>query len=228
MRLASTWVLPALPRSRTVRSTHPSIASSGTKPPCAKPQQAMSRKVKFSNNWMKAKARVQRIHSRIGNARRDFLHKATTTISQNHAMVCIEDLQVRNMSRSATGTTEKPGRNVRAKSGLHKSILDQGWFEFRRQLDYKLAWNGGWLVAVPPQYTSRTCPCCGHISADNRQTQAQFLCVECGFEENADVAGAINIKRAGHARFACVVSGAAMPPAAGTHRSDSGMAQCRA
>ncbi|AOV18823.1 cytosine methyltransferase (plasmid) [Acidihalobacter aeolianus] len=193
-----------------------------------KAQQAMSRKTKFSNNWKKAKARVQRIHARIGNARRDFLHKATTTISQNHAMVCIEDLQVRNMSRSAAGTTEKPGRNVRAKSGLNKSILDQGWFEFRRQLDYKLAWNGGWLVAVPPQYTSRTCPCCGHVSADNRQTQAQFLCVECGFEENADVVGAINVLRAGHARFACEVSDAVRSPAAGTHRSDSGAAQCRA
>ncbi|MEN1416579.1 transposase, partial [Pseudomonas aeruginosa] len=164
----------------------------------------------------------------IGNARRDYLHKTSTAISQNHAMVCIEDLQVRNMSKSAAGTTEQPGRNVRAKSGLNKAILDQGWFEFRRQLDYKLAWRGGWLVTVPPQNTSRTCPCCGHVSADNRQTQARFACVECGFEDNADVVGAINVLRAGHARFACEVSGEVMPPAAGTHRSDSGAAQCRA
>ncbi|WP_175691803.1 RNA-guided endonuclease InsQ/TnpB family protein, partial [Burkholderia anthina] len=156
-------------------------------------QQATSRKTKFSNNWKKAKARVQRIHARIGNARRDYLHKCSTTISQNHAMVCIEDLQVRNMSRSAKGNVEQPGKQVRAKSGLNKSILDQGWFEFRRQLDYKLAWHGGWLVAVPPQNTSRTCPCCDHVSADNRQTQALFACVECGFEENADVVGAINV-----------------------------------
>ncbi len=193
-----------------------------------KAQQALSRKTKFSNNWKKAKARVQRIHARIGNARRDYLHKTSTTISKNHAMVCIEDLQVRNMSKSAAGTIEQPGKNVRAKSGLNKSILDQGWFEFRRQLDYKLAWRGGWLVVVPPMDTSRTCPCCGHVSADNRRTQEQFLCVECGFEENADVVGAINILRAGHARFACEVSGAAMPPAAGTHRSDSGTARCLA
>ena len=186
-----------------------------------KAQQAMSRKTRFSNNWKKAKARVQRIHSRIGNARRDYLHKATTTISQNHAMVCIEDLQVRNMSRSAAGTADAPGRNVRAKSGLNKSILDQGWFEFRRQLDYKLAWNGGHLITVPPQNTSKTCPCCGHVSKDNRQTQARFECVECGFEENADLVGAINILRAGHARCACEVSGAVRSPAAGAHRSDS-------
>ncbi|AEP13280.1 RNA-guided endonuclease InsQ/TnpB family protein [Chloracidobacterium thermophilum] len=158
-----------------------------------KAQQAMSRKVKFSNNWKKAKARVQRIHSRIGNARRDFLHKASTAISKNHAMVCIEDLQVRNMSKSAAGTADAPGRNVRAKSGLNKSILDQGWYGFRRQLDYKLAWKGGHLIAVPPQNTSRTCPGCGHVSADNRQTQARFVCVACGYENNADVVGAINI-----------------------------------
>ena len=187
-----------------------------------KAQQAMSRKTKFSNNWFKAKARVQRIHAHIGNARRDYLHKASTPISKNHALVCIEDLQVRNMSKSAAGTTETPGRNVRAKSGLNKAILDQGWFEFRRQLDYKLAWNGGHLIAVPPKNTSRTCPCCGHISADNRKTQAQFLCVACGFEEHADLVGAINVLRAGYARLACEVSGAIMPPAAGTHRSEYG------
>lgn len=166
-------------------------------------QRAMSRKTKFSNNWKKAKARVQRIHARIGNARRDYLHKATTTISKNHAMVCIEDLQVRNMSRSAAGSADAPGKNVRAKSGLNKSILDQGWFEFRRQLEYKLAWSGGWLVAVPPANTSRTCPTCGCVSADNRTTQARFACVACACEENADVVGALNILARGHRVAAC-------------------------
>jgi putative transposase len=180
-------------------------------------QQAMSRKTKYSNNWKKAKARVQKIHSRIGNTRRDFLHKTSTAISQNHAMVCIEDLQVRNMSRSAAGSAEAPGRNVLAKSGLNKSILDQGWFEFRRQLDYKLGWRGGYLIAVSPHNTSRTCPCCGHVSADNRRTQARFECVACGFEENADLVGAINVLRRGEAllrnegqddaRLACEVNG---------------------
>ncbi|MES8897572.1 transposase, partial [Cutibacterium acnes] len=102
-----------------------------------KAQQAMSRKVKFSNNWKKAKAKVQRIHSNIRNSRRDYLHKISNDISKNHAIVCIEDLQVKNMSKSAAGTAEQQGRNVRAKSGLNKAILDQGWFEFRCQLDYK-------------------------------------------------------------------------------------------
>lgn len=166
-------------------------------------QRRMSRKVKFSKNWHKAKRKVQAIHTRIGNARRDYLHKTSTTISQNHAMVCIEDLQVRNMSRSAAGGTEKPGKNVRAKSGLNKAILDQGWFEFRRQLAYKLGWNGGTLVAVPAHNTSRSCPCCGHVAKENRLSQAKFLCVDCGYEENADVVGAINVLARGHRVAAC-------------------------
>lgn len=170
----------------------------------ARYQRAMSRKTKFSSNWKKAKAKVQNIQTRIANVRRDFLHKTTTTISKNHAMVCIEDLQVRNMSKSAAGSSGSPGRNVKAKSGLNKSILDQGWFEFRRQLEYKQVWRGGGVLAVNPRNTSRTCPACGHVSADNRQTQARFACVECGYENNADLVGAINVLRAGHARLACV------------------------
>ena len=89
-------------------------------------------------------------------------------------MIYIEDLQVANMSKSAKGTAEQHGKNVAAKSGLNRAILDQSWFEFRRQLDYKTQWQGGFLVAVPPQNSSRTCPCCGHISKENRQTQAPF------------------------------------------------------
>lgn len=169
----------------------------------ARYQRAMSRKVKFSSNWKKAQARVQRIHSRIANARKDFLHKASCQISQNHAMIAIEDLQVRNMSRSAKGNSEQHGKQVKQKSGLNRSVLDQGWAEFRRQLEYKAAWNGGSVVAVPAQYTSQTCPCCGHVSKDNRQTQAKFECVQCGFEGNADLVGAINILARGHRVLAC-------------------------
>jgi putative transposase len=130
-----------------------------------------------------------------------FLRKASATISKNHALVCIEDLQVLNMSKSATGTVEKPGKNVRAKAGLNKSILDQGWFEFRRQLEYKTAWSGGRLVAVPPHHTSRTCPCCGQVSKENRKTQARFRCVGCGYLNHADVVGAINILARGMKSF---------------------------
>jgi len=176
----------------------------------AKYQRRMSRKTKFSKNWHKAKCKVQKAHIQIANARKDFLHKKTSALSQNHAMIVIEDLQVRNMSQSAAGSADKPGKNVAAKSGLNKAILDQGWFEFRRQLDYKLDWNGGMLVAVPAQYTSQTCPCCGHVAKENRQTQAKFECVECGYANNADVVGAMNILARGYRVAACGEDGSGL------------------
>ena len=169
----------------------------------ARYQRRMSRKVKFSNNWKKAKTKIQRIHRTIAHARKDYLHKITTTISQNHALVCIEDLQVRNMSRSSKGNSEEHGKMVKQKSGLNRAILDQGWGEFRRQLGYKMTWRGGILLAVPPHNTSRTCPCCSHVSKDNRKTQAKFECVKCGYENHADLVGAINILERGHRLLAC-------------------------
>ena len=86
------------------------------------------------------------------------------TICKKHAVVVLEDLRVSNMSRSAKGNIEEPGRNVAAKSGLNKAILDQGWHGFRLMLEYKQAWRGGDVVAVDPWNTSRTCPECGHIA----------------------------------------------------------------
>lgn len=132
----------------------------------------MSRKFKFSKNWLKAKQRVSQLDTHIANVRRDFMYKASNTISN------------------------------KAKSGLNKSILDQDWFEFRHQLEYKLAWQGGQLIAVPPQYTSQRCSCCGTVDKANRITQARFVCTACGYIANADVNAAMNIKAAGHAVFA--------------------------
>ncbi|EFH4874298.1 transposase, partial [Escherichia coli] len=87
-------------------------------------------------------------------------------------MIVIEDLKVSNMSKSAAGTVSQPGRNVRAKSGLNRSILDQGWYEMRRQLEYKQLWSGGQVLAVPPAYTSQRCACCGHTAKENRLSQS--------------------------------------------------------
>ncbi|NBN01441.1 transposase, partial [Proteus sp. G4463] len=86
-------------------------------------------------------------------------------------MIVIEDLKVSNMSKSAKGTTERHGRNVKAKSGLNRSILEQGWYEMRRQLEYKQLWRGGQVLAIPPTYTSQKCACCGHTAKENRQSQ---------------------------------------------------------
>jgi putative transposase len=174
-------------------------------------QRKLSRKTKFSANWHKQKAKVSRLHKKIAHVRTDFLHKATTAISKNHARVVMEDLKVKNMSRSASGSLETPGRNVRAKSGLNKSILDQGWFEFRRQLGYKLAWSGGTLLVVPPQYTSLTCHVCGNADKANRVSQAKFVCTACGHSANADRNAALNILAAGQAVSACGAGRAQAP-----------------
>ena len=169
----------------------------------AKLQRKQARCKKFSSNWQKIKSRIQRLHLHIANARKDFLHKASTMISKNHAVVVLEDLKVRNMSSSRTGGKRK--------SRLNKSILDQGWFEFRRQLTYKLAWLGGSLIAIPPQYTSQTCSRCGCVDKQNRQTQAKFKCIACGFEINADHNAALNILAAGLAVTACGAGKAQAP-----------------
>jgi len=159
----------------------------------ARAQQTLARKVKFSHNWQKQKSRINRIHTKIANCRRDFLHQHSTQISKNHAVVVIEDLQVRNMSKSAKGTADEPGKNVAAKSGLNKAILDQGWGMFRRLLEYKQLWRGGEVIAVNPRYTSQRCPVCGYVSAKNRVQQALFSCQACDYSYHADIVAARNI-----------------------------------
>ena len=169
-------------------------------------QRRVAKKKKYSSNWRKGQEKVRKIHQKIAETRQDYLHKTSTRLSKNHAMIVVEDLQVSNMTRSAKGNIEEPGKNVSAKSGLNQSILDQGWNEFRRQLTYKLEWQGGIFLAVNPQYTSQKCSACHHIAKENRSTQAEFKCVSCGFESHADINASHNILAAGHAVLACGAS----------------------
>ena len=165
----------------------------------AKLQRQLNRKVLFSQNWKKQNRKIQKLHHHIANIRHDYLHKITTSISKSHAMIACEDLKVANMSKSASGSMENKGRHVKAKSGLNKSILDQGWGMMVDMLEYKQQWRGGLLIKVNPRYTSQTCFECKHVAKENRRTQAKFECVECGYIANADVNAARNILAAGHA-----------------------------
>jgi putative transposase len=162
-----------------------------------KAQRALSRKKRGSANRRKAARRVARIHQRVANASKDFLHKRSIEIAKSHGTVVVEALQVRNMTASAKGTVEEPGRNVRQKAGLNRSILDQGWGAFRTMLAYKLSERGGRLIEVPAAYTSQTCSCCGVVDAASRKDQARFVCVGCGHEANADTNAALNILKRG-------------------------------
>jgi putative transposase len=162
-------------------------------------QRSVSRKVKGSCNRRKAVVKLRALHKRIAQQRNDWLHKLTTDLAAEHAVIAIEDLRVAVMTASARGSAAIPGRKVRQKAGLNRAILDQAWGSFVRYLQYKLAGVGGDVVRVNPAYTSRTCHCCGHEAIENRNTQAAFACVACGHTDHADVNAAKNILAAGHA-----------------------------
>ena len=176
----------------------PVNAFAGIRDNLAKLQKRLARKVKFSSNWRKLKGKISRLRVHEANARKDFLHKESTALAKSHGVYRAEKLRVKNMTASAKGNAEAPGKNVAQKAGLNRSILDQGWGMFATFLGYKLAERGGRLEFVPAPYTSLRCPAegCGHIHEDNRPTRNRFCCVACGFEGHADVVGAINISQA--------------------------------
>jgi putative transposase len=158
--------------------------------------QQLSRKKKGSNNRAKAKAKIAKQNLRIANMRKDFLHKLSRSYSENQAVI-VEDLKIKNMTKSAKGTEEKPGKNVAQKRGLNRSITQQSWGMFFELLEYKLKENGGTLIKVAPEFTSQICNCCGHVSKENRQSQAKFVCTACGHSDNADINASKNIRDRG-------------------------------
>lgn len=166
-------------------------------------QRKLSRKKKFSQKWKKQKLSIQKISSKKASIAKDFHHKLSTEISKKHAIVVMEDLKIANMTASAKGTLEEPGSNVKAKSGLNKAILRQGWYAFRQMVEYKLQWSGGKFLLVNPRNTSKKCPECHCTDTNNRKTQSEFHCISCGHQANADLVASINILRAGLAQFAC-------------------------
>ncbi|GAT69803.1 transposase [Planomonospora sphaerica] len=160
-------------------------------------QRDLARKQRGSKRRRKAVARVAALHAQVRRQRLDHAHKAALALVRDYDVIVHEALKVANMTRSASGTLERPGRNVAAKSGLNRSILDAGWGVFLTVLAYKAESAGRELIAVEPRNTSRTCAECGHVAKENRLTQAAFACTACGHAAHADVNAAVNILRAG-------------------------------
>lgn len=158
---------------------------------------AVSRKKKGGKNREKAVLVLRKYEAKIANIRADFLHKTSTNLSKNHALIVVEDLKILNMSKSAKGTLELHGKNVKAKSGLNREILANGWGNFRTMLKYKQEYSGGVFQTVNPINTSRTCSCCGSIDKNSRVRQEWYACLHCGYEIHADTNAAINILAAG-------------------------------
>ncbi|GAA3109807.1 MULTISPECIES: RNA-guided endonuclease InsQ/TnpB family protein [Nonomuraea] len=163
----------------------------------AEAQRDLARKKRGSKRRRKAVARVAALHGKVRRQRLDHAHKAALVLVRDYDVIVHEDLRIANMTRSAAGTVGQPGRNVAAKAGLNRSILDAGWGVFLRILAYKAESAGRELIAVNPAGTSRTCACCGHGAKENRVSQAAFACTACGHAAHADVNAAVNILRAG-------------------------------
>ncbi|MEU8108331.1 transposase [Nonomuraea muscovyensis] len=163
----------------------------------ASAQRALARKKRGSRRRRKAVARVAALHAKVRRQRIDQAHKAALALVRDYDVIVHEDLRITNMTRSASGTIDAPGRNVAQKAGLNRSILDAGWGVFLTILAHKAESAGRELIAVDPRNTSRTCSRCGHVAKDNRLTQAEFACTACGHTAHADVNAAVNILRAG-------------------------------
>ncbi len=151
-------------------------------------QKAFARKEKGSRKREKVKIRLAKQYRRIADMRYDFLHQVSAKYSENQAFV--EDLNIKAMTKSARGTKENPGKNVKAKSALNRSILQIGWGLFFQLLEYK---TNGYLVKVDAKYTSQMCSRCGYTDKENRISQARFVCKSCGYEIHADINAAKNI-----------------------------------
>ena len=136
-----------------------------------------------------------RLRARETDRRKDWAEKASTGIARRFDVIRVEDLQIKNMTRSAKGTRENPGRNVRQKAGLNRGILGSGWGLLVRRLEDKAP---GRVEKIGPAFTSQRCSACGRVDRDSRESQAVFRCTACGFACHADVNAAINIA-AGHA-----------------------------
>jgi putative transposase len=158
-------------------------------------QRSLARKNRGSANRRRAKAKVAQVHRRIRNRRADFHHKTARALVRECDVIALEDLRIANMVRSASGTLEKPGTNVAAKSGLNRSILDAGWGQFTSILIGKAEEAGRRIVLVDPRHTSINCHQCR--ARCTRPRQETVICPEHGAID-ADVNGAINIaSRAG-------------------------------
>ena len=160
-------------------------------------QRKMARQVKGSNRRKDTKKKLAKVSREIANIRKNWVHQTTKEISGKCGTVVVEDLKVKNMTASAKGTIENPGKKVKQKAGLNRAMLDTAFGGIRKNLEYKC----GRLVKVNPAYTSQTCSECGHVDKENRKTQARFLCVSCGFAYNADTNAAMNIRRLGMAQL---------------------------
>jgi putative transposase len=185
-------------------------------------QRRLSRAAKQSRNRVKTREALAAIRARERHRRQDFCAQTAHKLAAGHALVVIEDLKIKQMTRSAKGTLEAPGRGVKAKSGLNRAILFKGWHQFTLALSSAARYTGTRVVALPPHYTSQRCSACGHVDPKSRESQAVFRCTHCSHIEHADVNAAKNILAAGLAVTACEDTSQLSGPAASSKQEPAG------
>lgn len=159
-----------------------------------KAQRIASRRKRGSRRYAKAQRRVAAIRAKQARVRKHWSHVTTTDICRKFGTVVIERLNTKNMTKSASGTMENPGKNVAQKRGLNRAILNVGWYQIETILSYK----ANCIVKVDPRFTSQTCSYCGAVDSRSRKSQASFVCSSCGFRANADHNAALNILHRGN------------------------------
>jgi putative transposase len=161
-------------------------------------QRRLARAKRGSKRRATVKTAIARLRAREGDRRKDWVEKTSTDLARRFDVIAVEDLKISNMTRSAKGTVEAPGRNVRQKAGLNQGILANGWGRLVTRTGHKAP---GRVQMIDPRYTSQTCNACKHIARESRESQALFLCVACKHRDHADVNAAKNHRdtAAGHA-----------------------------
>jgi putative transposase len=145
------------------------------------------KKGKIGKNFKKTQRKLNKKYKKLTNQKIDLYHKVSKTLTDKFDLIAVEDLKVKNMSKSAKGNKETPGKNVKAKAGLNKTILNASFYQFQSMLEYKSKLNGKLFVKVDPKYTSLECSVCGNRDKANRPKQDYFKCTKCGYETNPDI-----------------------------------------
>jgi len=136
-----------------------------------------------SKRWKKANSRVQKVHARVANSRKNLIHETTSMLAKNYDVIVIEDLNIKGMLKNRS---------------LAKRISDASWGEFSRQLEYKSKWYGSTLVRAPRFYpSSKTCSQCGAVKANLLLDERTYHCETCSLTIDRDLNAAINLARLG-------------------------------
>ena len=177
---------------------------------------AVGRSRKGSNQRKKKVKTLSRECRRNRVKNRNECHRITTELVRRYAGMALENLRIKNMTRSAAGTAEEPGRNVAAKAGLNRSILEQSWGLIRSQLTYKAEWAGRELVMVNPRNTSGGCSRCGQTRKEPLKDYRTFQCTLCGLDMDRDQNAALNIRNRAFGSEKQGGNSPAVPPGART------------